>query len=101
MVKKILLKQKGHLTTFAVGFVNFFLKNKGAKELINSPDSRFEHAPKFAIRLNFLSETLPQCLLRDEVKVSTMHFMFQSIFSQRCQGNDKKLIHTHHQSLSK
>jgi len=75
----------GKLTTFAVGF--------GTKDLINTPDSRFEHAPKFAIRLNFKEETLPQCLMKDETKVSTMHFMFTSVFSNRCQGNDKKLSH--------
>jgi hypothetical protein len=37
------------LTTFAVGF--------GIDELINSPDSRFEHAPKIVVRANFRAET--------------------------------------------
>jgi hypothetical protein len=27
--------------------------------------------------------------MEDRVKVSTMHFMFTSVFSNRCQGNDK------------
>jgi len=73
------------LTTFAVGF--------GTDNLINSPDSRFEHAPKFVIRANFRPETLPQCLMEDKTKVSTMHFFFTSVFSNRCQGNDEKMVH--------
>lgn len=71
------------LTTFAVGL--------GSDQLINTPNSRFEHPPKMVIRMNFRSETLPACLMEESTKVSTMHFFFTSMLSNRCQGNDKKL----------
>jgi hypothetical protein len=68
---------RGVLTTFAVGF--------GGKDSIDGPNKRFEHAPKWVVRRNFKPETLPECLMRDETKVSTMHFMFTSVLSNRCQ----------------
>lgn len=73
------------LTTFAVGFAR--------ERLLEGPDSRFEHAPKFVIRRNFKPETLPQCLMKDEVKVSTMHFFFTSMLSNRCQTTDSMMHH--------
>jgi len=78
----------GKLTTFAVGF--------GANVLLDGPNSRYEHAPKFVVRANFEARTLPQCLMEDAVKVSTMHFFFTSIFSNRCQAGDVKMIHPMH-----
>lgn len=73
------------LTTFALGF--------GHDSHVNTPNSRFEHPPKFAIRMNFRPETLPQCLLEESRKVNTMHFLFTSVLSNRCQGNDKIMTH--------
>lgn len=75
----------GHLTTFAVGF--------GLDRLVEGPNSRFEHAPKFVVRANFRPETLPQCLMEDKTKVSTMHFFFTSMLSNRCQAGDELLEH--------
>jgi hypothetical protein len=70
----------GELTTFAVGF--------GMDRLVSGPNNRFEHAPKFVVRANFRSETLPQCLMKDEVKVSTMHFFWTSMLHNRCQSEE-------------
>jgi hypothetical protein len=73
----------GHLTTFAVGFPD--------KIHINSPDSRYEHAPKWAIKANFKEETFPVCLMDENVKVNTMHLFHTSVFSNRCQKASLKV----------
>eukprot|EP01080_Neovahlkampfia_damariscottae_P002367 gene2367-2834_t len=80
-----LMYNSGKLTTFATGFV-------GSKQ-ITTPDSRFEHAPKWVVKANFLEETFPKCLMKDEIKVNTMHMFFTSVFSNRCQRGEalKKL----------
>jgi hypothetical protein len=73
----------GRLTTFAVGFPG--------DELINSPDSRYEHAPKWVVKANFKEETFPICLMDEKVKINTMHMFHTSVISNRCQSASLKL----------
>eukprot|EP01080_Neovahlkampfia_damariscottae_P012256 gene12256-5841_t len=65
------------LTTIAVGFPE--------DKHVTTPDSRYEHAPKWVVKRNFLDATFPKCLMKDEVKINTMHMFFTSVFSNRCQ----------------
>ena len=72
----------GKLTTIAVGFPE-------AKH-VTTPDSRYEHAPKWVVKRNFLEETFPVCLMRDDVAINTMHMFFTSVFSNRCQAGKQQ-----------